>query len=45
MYQIQKIDQIQQMLILQQDKTALKFLVADTYKDLIRENSEETIDH
>ena len=33
------------MLNLEEDTTALKVLVADTYKDLIRTNSEETIDH
>ena len=33
------------MLNLEEDKTALKVLVADTYKNLIRANSEETIDH
>ena len=48
MYQIQKkeqSEQIQQMLILEEDETALKVLVADTYEDLIRANSEETICH
>ena len=33
------------MLHLDKDKTALKVLVEDTYEDLIRANSEETIDH
>ena len=30
---------------LDKDMTALKFLVADTYNDLIRTNSDDTIDH
>ena len=30
---------------LEEDKTTLKVLVADTYDDLIRINSEEAIDH
>ena len=30
---------------LEEDKTALKVLVEDTYDDLIRTNSEESIDH
>ena len=33
------------MLNLEEDKTALKALVADTYDDLIRTNSEEATDH
>ena len=33
------------MLNLEEDKTALKVLAADTYEDLVRANSEETIDH
>ena len=33
------------MLNLEEDKTALKILAADTYDDLIRANSEETIDN
>ena len=33
------------MLNLEEDKTSLKVLVADTYEDLIRANSEETIDY
>ena len=33
------------MLNLDEDKTALKVLVADFYEDLIRANSEETIYH
>ena len=33
------------MLNLEEDKTALKVLVADTYDDLIRTSSEEAIDH
>ena len=46
-YQIQKnkSDQIQQMINLEEDKTALKVLVADTYENLIRANTEETIYH
>ena len=36
-------EQIQQMLNLE-DKTTLKVLMADTYENLIRTNSEETID-
>ena len=38
-------EQIQQMFNLEEDKTALKALVADTYSDLIRTNSDEDIDH
>ena len=38
-------EQIQQMLNLEEDKTALKVLMTDIYANLIRENSEETIDH
>ena len=38
-------EQVQQMLNTEEDKTALKDLKADTYEDLISENSEETIDH
>ena len=33
------------MLNLEEEKTALKVLVADTYDDLSRTNSEEAIDH
>ena len=33
------------MLNLEEDKTALKAFAAYTYDDLIRTNSEETIDH
>ena len=33
------------MLNLEEDETALKVLVTDTYEDLIRTNSEEAIDH
>ena len=33
------------MLISEEDNTALKVLVADTYKNCIRANSEETVDH
>ena len=33
------------MLNLEEDKTALKILVADIYENLIRANSEETTDH
>ena len=40
----EKSEQIQQMLNLEEDKTSLKVLVADTYDDLIRTNSEEAID-
>ena len=38
-------EQIQQMLNLGDDKTALKVLVADTYENLNRTNSEDTVDH
>ena len=38
-------EQIQQILNLEDDETALKILVSDTYEDLNRENSKETIDH
>ena len=38
-------EKMQQMLDLEGNKTALKVLAADTYKDLIRSNAEETIDH
>ena len=37
--------QIQQMLNLEEDKTAIKVLAADTYDALIRTGSEEAIDH
>ena len=30
---------------IEEDKTSLKVPVADTYKNLIRANTEETIDH
>ena len=33
------------MLNLQEDKTALKVLVANAYDDHFRTNSDETIDH
>ena len=33
------------MLNLEEDKTALKVLAADTYVDLIKANSEKTIYH
>ena len=33
------------MLNLEEDKTALKALATNTYNDLIRTNSDETIDH
>ena len=33
------------MFNLDEDKTALKVLVADTYDDLIMTNSDKTIDH
>ena len=38
-------EQIQQMHYLEEDKSALKVLMADTYENLIRANSEKTIDH
>ena len=38
-------EQMQQMLDVKGDKTALKVIVADAYENLIRTNSEETIDH
>ena len=38
-------EQIQQMLNLEEDKTALKVLMADAYERCIRANSEEAIDH
>ena len=38
-------EQIQHMLNLEEDKTAVKVPVADTYEDLIRASSEETTDH
>ena len=38
-------EQIQQIFYLDEDKTALKVLVADTYNDLIRANSDDAIDH
>ena len=37
--------QIQWMVNLEEDKTTLKVLVADTYENLIRGNAEETLDH
>ena len=37
--------QIWQMLNLEEEKTTLKVLVADTYENPIRVNSEETKDH
>ena len=33
------------MLNLEEDKTALKVLAAETYDDLIRTSSEEAMDH
>ena len=39
------MEQIQQMLNLEEHKTALMVLVTDTYEDPIKANSEETIDH
>ena len=33
------------MFNLDEDETTLKVLVADTYNDLIRTNSDEAIDH
>ena len=41
----EKEEQIQQMLNLEEDKTSIKVLEAETYEDLIRANLEETIDH
>ena len=38
-------EQIQQMFNLDEDKTSLKVLIADTYDDLIRTNSDDTIDY
>ena len=38
-------EQIQQMLNLEQDKTALMVLAANTYNGLIRTNPDEPIDH
>ena len=38
-------EQIQQMFNLEEDKTALKILMANTYDDFITTNSDETIDH
>ena len=38
-------EQIQQMLNLDEDKTALQVLVVNTYDDLITTNSDKTIDH
>ena len=40
-----KCREIQQMLNLEVDKMALKVFVTDNYKNLIRANSEETVDH
>ena len=40
-----ELEQIQQMFNLDDDKTALKVLVADTNDDLIRTNSDDAIDH
>ena len=36
---------MQHILNLEEDKMALKVIVADAYKNLIRTNSDETIDH
>ena len=33
------------MFNLEEDKTALKVLVEDTYNDFIRTNSDEAVDH
>ena len=41
----QHLEQIQQMFNLVEDKTSLKVLVTDTYENIIRTNSEETIDY
>ena len=41
----EQLEQIQQMFNLEEDRTALKVLVADTYDDLIRTNSDNTLDH
>ena len=38
-------EQIQQILNLEEDKTALKVFAADTYKNVIRANSGKTIGH
>ena len=38
-------EQMKQMFNIDKDKTALKVLVADTYDDLIRTNSDDSIDH
>ena len=38
-------EQIQQMYNLDINQTALKLLVADTYNNLIRTNSDDAIDH
>ena len=40
-----KSEQIQQMFNLEEDKTALKDFATNTYDDLIRTNSDDTIDH
>ena len=40
-----KLEQIQQMYNLDEDKTVLKVLVADTYNNVIRTNSDDAIDH
>ena len=40
-----KLEQIQQMFNLDEDKTALQVLVADTYDDLLRTSSDDAIDH
>ena len=41
----EQLEQIQQMLNLEEDKTALKVLAANTYDDLIRTISDETVYH
>ena len=41
----EQLEQIQQMINLEEDKTALKVLAANTYDDDITTNSDETIDH
>ena len=38
-------EQIQQMFNLDEDKTALKVLMVDTYDNLIRTNSDDAVDH
>ena len=40
-----KSEQLLEMLNLEEDKKALKVVAVDTYENLIRTNSEETLDH